>query len=240
LKKVAVNRQLTILKNEAAGKFDHHSFFPAKQGFLEEIPNSIAWKHKENDFLDYNVQYFIPHAQSTRGPKIAVADINGDGLDDFYACAASGQPGVLMVQQKNGSFIPTNTEVFAADLSGEDVDAVFFDANGDGSPDLYVANGGNQYSTGLNLQDRLYLNNGKGQFTKSAASIPTLLYNKSSVAVADFDKDGDQDIFVSVLADAKAFGIPQTSYLLINDGKGNFSEASNDIIALKDLGIVTS
>ena len=240
LKKVAVNRQLTILKNEAAGKFDHHSFFPAKQGFLEEIPNSIAWKHKENDFLDYNVQYLIPHAQSTRGPKIAVADVNGDGLDDFYACAASGQPGVLMVQQKNGSFIPTNTEVFAADLSGEDVDAVFFDANGDGSPDLYVANGGNQYSTGLNLQDRLYLNNGKGQFTKSAASIPTLLYNKSSVAVADFDKDGDQDIFVSVLADAKAFGIPQTSYLLINDGKGNFSEASNDIIALKDLGIVTS
>lgn len=240
LKNVAVNKQLVISKSGANGKFEYNNFFPAKPSLLEELPNTIAWSHKENDFLDYNVQYLIPHVQSTRGPKIAVADVNGDGLDDFYACAATGQAGMLMIQQKNGSFAAGDKEVFAEDISGEDVDAVFFDANGDGSPDLYVANGGNQYSTGTNLQDRLYINDGKGHFTKSGSSLPQLQFNKSSIAVADFDKDGDQDIFVGVLANARAFGIPQTSYLLVNDGKAGFSIASNDVIALANLGIVTS
>ena len=92
------------------------------------------WKHKENDFNDFNVQYLIPHEESTRGPKIAVADVNGDGLDDFYACGAKGQPGVMMIQQKNGTFISADTAVFNKDAICEDVDAVFFDANGDGYP----------------------------------------------------------------------------------------------------------
>ena len=240
LKNVAVNKQLTINKKDATGFFKHDDFFKPAASLFTETPNTISWVHKENDFLDYNVQYLIPHAQSTRGPKIAVSDVNGDGLDDFYACGAIGQPGALMIQQRSGLFLSVDTAVFNADALCEDVDAVFFDANGDRYPDLYVANGGNQYATGNYLQDRLYLNDGNGHFSKSTNSLPVILQNKSTVSVADFDKDGDLDIFVGVLANALAFGVPQTSYLLLNDGKGNFSLVGQNIISLTDIGIVTS
>ena len=240
LKNVAVNKQLTINKKDATGFFKHDDFFKPAASLFTETPNTISWVHKENDFLDYNVQYLIPHAQSTRGPKIAVSDVNGDGLDDFYACGAIGQPGALMIQQRSGLFLSVDTAVFNADALCEDVDAVFFDANGDRYPDLYVANGGNQYATGNYLQDRLYLNDGNGHFSKSTNSLPVILQNKSTVSVADFDKDGDLDIFVGILANALAFGVPQTSYLLLNDGKGNFSLVGQNIISLTDIGIVTS
>ena len=202
---------------------------------------SIAWKHNENDFVDYNVQYLIPHAQSTRGPKLAVADVNGDSLEDFYVCGASGQGGSLMLQQKDGNFTRANNDVFNADNKCEDVDAIFFDANGDALQDLYVVSGGNQFmSNDPALRDRLYINSGNGLFAKDSAALPPLLQNKSTVAAADIDKDGDIDIFTGVLADPLAFGVPQTSYLLVNDGKGKFSIAATDIIDLNRIGIITS
>lgn len=240
IRNVAVNKQLIVNKKNAAGTFGNDEFFEPAAPMLTETLSTIDWTHKENDFVDFNVQYLIPHAQSTRGPKITISDVNADGLDDFYACGALGQPGALMIQQKAGSFLPVDTSFFNADALHEDVDAVFFDANGDGNPDLYVASGGNQYVSGNYLQDRLYLNDGSGHFLKSAGFIPVIQQNKSSVSVADIDKDGDQDIFVGVLANAHAFGIPQTSYLLINDGKANFSIADKEMISLVDLGIVTS
>ena len=242
LKNLPANRQLTVQKKNASGRFDYNSYFKPEQQFFSLLNDkmNINWKHKENDFVDYNVQYLIPHAQSTRGPKIAVADVNADGLDDFYACGATEQPGVLMIQQKSGSFLSVDTAVFNADALSEDVDAIFFDANGDGRPDLYVASGGNQYTTQSYLQDRLYLNDGEGHFSKTVNSLPEIIQNKSSIAVADIDKDGDEDIFVGVLANAQAFGVPQTSYLLLNDSKGNFSIAGQNIISLSDIGIVTS
>ncbi len=242
LKNIATNKQLVINKNEASGFFKQEEFFKPTPGIFADISPSINlnWTHRENDFLDYNVQYLIPHSQSTRGPKLAVADVNGDGLDDLYACGAIGQPGTLMIQQRTGSFLSVDTAIFNRDAVNEDVDAVFFDANGDTHPDLYVASGGNQYSAGIYLQDRLYLNDGKGHFIKSINSLPTIIENKSSVSVADFDKDGDLDIFVGVLANAKAFGIPQTPYLLINDGKANFTIATPDIISLSNIGMITS
>src|SRR5205085_4405606 len=120
------------------------------------------WKHKENTYNDFNVQYLIPHEQSTRGPKIAIADVNGDGLQDFFVCGAKDQAGALMIQQRSGNFILSDTAVFEADKINEDVDAKFFDANGDGKPDLYVVSGGNEYSGNAPpLLDRLYMNNGK-------------------------------------------------------------------------------
>ncbi|MGZ8515995.1 MAG: FG-GAP-like repeat-containing protein, partial [Chitinophagaceae bacterium] len=240
LTKIAANKQLIISKKEATGLFQKESLFRIDTPVLSEVPGATNWAHKENDFLDYNVQYLIPHSQSTRGPKMAVADINGDGLDDFYACGAIGQPGALMVQQRNGSLPSVDTAVFNADALCEDVDAVFFDANGDGSPDLYVASGGNQYVSGNYLQDRLYLNDGKGHFSKSVNPLPTIQQNKSCVSVADIDKDGDKDIFIGVLANARAFGVPQTSYLLINDGNANFTIANQNVISLSNIGIVTT
>ena len=146
-----------------------------------------------------------------------------------------------MIQQKTGVFISAGADLFSKDAGCEDVDAVFFDADGNGSMDLYVVSGGNQY-TGNNdvLLDRLYLNDGKGKFTKSINSLPKIFANKSCVAIADADHDGDNDIFVGNLADAKAYGIPQSSFLLLNNGKGIFSPAPEQTIPLSTLGIVTS
>ena len=246
LKNITVNKQLTVSQKDAAGVFNYHIFFPEKKEILENITSQIKcnWKHKENDFNDFDVQYLIPHKESTRGPKIAVGDVNKDGLDDFYACGAKGQPGVLMIQQKDGSFKETDTALFAKFAICEDVDAVFFDANGDGYPDLLVVSGGNepQVNSPLLLQDRLYLNDGKGHFTKKKDFFVQKLYNKSCVAVADIDHDGDMDIFIGTLANTMAneFGMPVTSYLLLNDGKGKFDVATFNTIQLSDIGTVTS
>lgn len=242
LKNIQLNKLLTVFQKEAKGSFRYEDYFKPNPEYLglENNPPS-NWQHRENDFFDFNIQYLIPHGESTRGPKLAVADINGDGLDDFYACGAKGQPGVLMRQQKDGRFVSADSALFAADALCEDVDAVFFDADGNSTLDLYVVSGGNEAPiNNANLGDRLYLNDGKGNFTKAANGLPALLENKSCVSVADIDNDGDSDIFLGNLANPRAYGIPQTSYLLINDGKAHFSVATESTIALAGLGLVTS
>lgn len=239
LRNVNANQKLTISQQDASGRFNHLKFFPTATDRLTLSSAEIPWEHKENSFDDFNVQYLIPHAESTRGPKIAVADINGDGLDDIYPCAAKDQQKMVLLQRKEGKFLKADTSVFADALASEDVDALFFDANGDGFKDLYVVSGGNEYPDGSpQLADRLYINDGKGKFTRS--DLPPLLYNKSCVVNADVDGDGDQDLFVGTLANAKAYGIPQTSYLLLNDGKGKFSVAGKNVIDLEKIGMVTS
>lgn len=239
LKNVAANKQLVVQQKAASGIFSYANFFKTPYPMFIEVKDSAVWRHREADFVDYNVQYLIPHAQSTRGPKLAVGDVNGDGLDDFYACGARNQPGALMVQQKSGTFVAQDTAVFNTDKACEDVDAVFFDANGDGAKDLYVVSGGNEH-TGNHpaLLDRLYINEGHGHFKKS--ELPPLFQNKSCVAAADIERDGDTDLFVGTLADARAYGVPQTSYLLLNSGNGVFSVASQNTIALTGIGMVTS
>lgn len=241
LKNITANKQISINQKEATSVYQYTNFFKIPYSFLSKIKDkAVNWQHNENDFVDFNVQYLIPHAQSTRGPKIAVGDMNGDGLDDMYACGAKGQAGALMIQKKDGNFAAADTAVFNIDRACEDVDALFFDANGDGKQDLYVVSGGNEY-TGNNpaLQDRLYLNNGAGHFTKAASSLPAIFQNKSCVAAADADGDGDTDLFVGTLADARAYGVPQTSYLLLNDGNAQFSIAAQNIMSLAGIGTVT-
>lgn len=243
LKNIKANTQLIINKKDAGSTFIYENYFKPAPSYLTDITNlvSIKWKHAENDFVDVNMQYLIPHAQSTRGPKIAVGDINKDGLDDMYACGAKGQPGNLMLQHADGSFTSIDTALFNKDAGCEDVDAVFFDANNDGYPDLYVVSGGNEYQDGNPLlADRLYINDGKGNFSLSVNALPKILTNKSCITVADVDKDGDLDIFIGGLANARAYGLPQSSYLLLNDGKGNFTQAPASDIALNNIGIVTA
>jgi len=243
LKNIQANKPLTVSQKDAPGLFHYNVFFPKKKELFDDISSQVNcnWRHTENDFLDYNRQYLIPHLESTRGPKIAVGDVNNDGLDDFYVCGASGQPGVLMIQSKEGKFAESDTAVFNKGAASEDVDAVFFDANNDGYPDLYVVRGGNQFADhDPRLSDRLYMNGGHGHFAEAVDAIPWILTNKSCVSVADVDHDGDNDLFVGGLADATKFGYPQSSYLFLNDGKGHFKEADQSAIQLKDIGIVTS
>jgi hypothetical protein len=258
LRGLEVNKPLQVQQKAATPGFRYEAFFPQPTSPATPIPTTatrtassipedigsrlnIPWKHKEDPFNDFNYQYLLPHMESTRGPKLAVADINKDGLEDLFVCGAIGQPGCLLIQTKDGRFIPSDTAVFAATKASEGVDALFFDANSDGYPDLYVVSGGNEYADGNPaLADHLYLNDGKGHLKESPDALPKILTNKSCVAVADVNKDGFPDLFVGGLANAKQFGYPVPSYLLLNDGKGHFKTADPSIIGLQTAGIVTS
>jgi enediyne biosynthesis protein E4 len=241
-KNITSNRLLIIEQKNAEGNFVYADYFKLPKEIFSVTGDltTDSWQHKENDFNDFNYQYLIPHKESTRGPKMAVADINKDGLEDFFVCGAKDQAGALMMQLQNGKFASIDTALFGMDKICEDADAVFFDANGDDNVDLLVVSGGNEFS-GISkpLLDRLYINDGKGNFTKSP-SFPQTFENKSCVSVTDIDKDGDIDIFMGTLASPKAYGIPQTSFLLLNDGKGNFSKTPENIIPLSNIGMVTS
>jgi hypothetical protein len=241
IKSPAINQQLVVQK-QGSGLFQYDLFFGLPAPYFKDVTKEINcnWKHNENDFVDFNVQYLIPHAESTRGPKLAIADVNGDGLDDVYACGAKDQPGALLIQQSNGSFQSTNNELFAKDAGCEDVDAVFFDADGNKTLDLLVISGGNQIPQQAgDLADRLYLNDGKGNFTRKNDAFTIQYENKSCVTVADVDHDGDMDFFVGNLASPTAYGLLKSSYLYLNDGKAMFSLASVQQIDLTKVGIVT-
>lgn len=243
IKKAGINQIITAAKKEATADFTQAAFFPSAPEPLQDVTTAITcnWKHVENDFEDYNIQYLIPHKLSTRGPKVAVADVNKDGLDDFYVCGAKLQPGALMIQQKDGKFSAADTSLFNKYAIAEEVDAVFFDANGDTFPDLFIITGGNEVPQNeLALLDRLYLNDGTGKFTKAENPLSVVFENKSCVAAADVDNDGDQDLFVGNLASPVKYGMPTTSYLYLNDGKAHFTKAGDNIIPLYQLGMVTA
>ncbi len=220
-----------------------HSLHSSDNPILSDISEKLGtnFKHEEDDFFDFNDQWFIPHELSTQGPKIAVGDVNRDGLEDFFVCGAKNQAGSIFLQQKNGAFkISSDSTVFVQDKNNEDVDALFLDADRDGDLDLYVVSGGNVYSgiTPL-LNDRLYLNDGHAHFTRSKG-LPDMYENKSVVRSADVDHDGDLDLFIGGRSISKNYSKTPTSYLLLNDGKGKFSFSTEPISnSLQHLGMVT-
>ncbi|MFT3847091.1 MAG: VCBS repeat-containing protein [Lacibacter sp.] len=243
IKNIKTNQFLKISQANAKQLFVYETFFTVQKSLFADATAEIKnnWKHQENDFLDFNVQYLIPHQQSTRGPKIAVADVNGDGLDDFYVCGARGQAGALFVQNQSGKFTSTNESLFDKFKDAEDVDAVFFDANGDKFPDLLVVAGGNEVLKGeIEGLDRLFINDGKGNFTYIINPFPNQYESKSCVAYADIDKDGDNDFFIGNLAKQTAYGVAPSSYLYLNNGKSQFLLADRKTIFLQNTGMVTS
>ena len=244
LKHVVANGPLVVRRANAAPGFPLARFFPEKKHMLEDVSAEVklGWRHHENAFNDFKKQYLIPHKESTRGPKLAVADVNHDGLDDLFVCGARGQAGSLFIQRSSGQFVAVDTAVFDRNAASEGVDAVFFDANGDGYPDLYVVSGGNEARDGDPvLADHFYLNDGRGHFTECAACIPALLTNKSCVAAADVNGDGYVDLFVGGLTSAGNYGASdQACRLLLNDGHGHFTVAGTDVFAGGQRGIVTS
>jgi hypothetical protein len=243
IKKITANQQLTSKQKDAISGFDYRTYFPGKKELFTDITAQVRcnWKHKENDFTDFNVQYLIPHEESTRGPKIAVSDVNNDGLEDFYVCGAKFQPGALMIQQANGTFKATDTALFNRFAICEDVDARFFDANGDGAPDLWVVSGGNEFpANALASADRLFINDGKGNFSFSEDAFAQEYENKSCIAVADIDKDGDEDVFIGNLSDVNSYGLPKNSYFYLNNGKGKFELDNNRSLNVSKIGMVTS
>ncbi|HMC55230.1 MAG TPA: VCBS repeat-containing protein [Gemmatimonadaceae bacterium] len=201
----------------------------------------LTFAHHENEFVDFDRETLIPKMLSIEGPALAVADVNGDGLDDVYLGGAKEQGGRLFVQHQDGSFTSVNDGMFDADAICEDVGALFFDANGDGRPDLYVVSGGNEYSEGASgLQDRLYLNDGGGRFHKAEGFIPGESNSGSRVVAADYDGDGDLDLFVGGRVIPWKYGLDPESMLLRNDGTGHFTNATAALAPeLRHAGMVT-
>jgi enediyne biosynthesis protein E4 len=200
---------------------------------------SPSWKHEERPFYDWDRERLLYFQYSTEGPRLAVDDVNGDGLDDFYVCGAAGQAGALFLQTADGHFAPTAQPAFAADAAAEDVDAVLLDVDGDKDLDLYVASGSNEMeSMSPALADRLYINDGKGRFSRKKDALPLQKPFASGCArPADFDADGDMDIFVGMRLIPGQIGVPLGGFLMLNDGKGHFAPSPQ--AALKNLGLVT-
>lgn len=196
--------------------------------------------HRENAFNDFEREILLPHALSNMGPSLAVGDINDDGLDDVFVGAAKGEVSGLFRQIEGEPFVRGLSNTLALDSMCEDVGALFFDADGDGDEDLYVASGGNDYAKDASeLQDRLYINNGIGEFTKAEGALPLMISSTKVVKSADFDADGDLDLFVGGRLTPGEYPVAPRSYLLKNEN-GKFHDATAEIC--KDLmtpGMVT-
>jgi len=215
----------------------------AADRWFKEITSDISvdFVHMENEYDDFRRETLIYQMLSTEGPRTCTGDVNADGLEDFYVGGARGQPGSLLIQQGNGSFVSSGEELFEKDKDSEDTDCVFFDADGDGDLDLYVASGGNELpGTSSALADRLYLNNGRGNFLKSRQILPAGRYESTAcVRAADFDQDGVTELFVGIRLRPSLYGVPVNGYLLENDGKGNFTNVSTRIAPeLKEVGML--
>lgn len=215
----------------------------SKNILVKEAGNfGIDFTHRENTFSDFDRDPSLFHMLSTQGPHIAKGDINKDGLEDIYIGGAKGQAGALYKQTSAGTFQQTNQSLLAKDAASEDTDAIFFDADTDGDQDLYVCSGGNEFSpNSSDLIDRLYINNGKGNFSRSPQVLPSFIFESSScVTAGDYDADGDQDLFVGVRLKPLSYGDPCKGYILQNNGKGIFTDVTATVApSLKEAGMVT-
>jgi hypothetical protein len=243
LKNVAGDRMITLSQRDASGKYSYESRPVAKPMFADVTSTTgVDFKHEENAFFDYNREPLMPERLSTEGPALAVADANGDGLEDIYVGGAKWQSGRLFVQGRDGRFRDSPQPAFSADSVYEDVDAAYFDANGDGHPDLYVVSAGNEFSgNDFPLSDRLYLNDGRGGFNRAANALPPFFENGSCVVAGDFNGDGHPDLFVGSRVVARSYGLIPRSHLLQNDGSGHFTDVTLDKAKdLSDAGMVSS
>ncbi|MCG2588731.1 VCBS repeat-containing protein [Rhodohalobacter sulfatireducens] len=245
LRNIQADQTIEVLHSEASGQFDYQFFNQSKGTLLFENVTEeagIDHRHRENVFNDFDREPLMPYKLSTLGPALAVADINEDGLDDYYFGGAKDFAGQLYVQQSDGSFQLLEVDDFRFDRASEDVDALFFDATGNGLKDLYVVSGGNEY-TGASeeLLDRLYINLGEGDFRKSTNSVPEIPVNSSSVTAADFDGDGHIDLFVAGHSVPWSYGVGPQNKLLLNNGKGVFSNVISQVAPdLEVIGNITA
>ena len=241
LTQVPANRPLVLSQQDASGRWTSPQAAPP---LFHEVSaeRGVDLAHVENAFVDFEREPLMPRLLSTEGPALATGDVNGDGLDDLFLGGSVRQAARLLVQRRDGSFEPSEQAAIAADSIAEDVDAVFFDANGDRSPDLYVVSAGNQFEIpAAPMRGRLYLNDGHGRYTRDVDAIPELYDNGGCVAAGDFDGDGHVDLFLGSRSVPSRYGASPKSHLLRNDGRGRFVDVTAERApGLSDAGMITS
>lgn len=237
---VATNQLLTIDQSTATEKSIPKSTF--KPADFVAVASPIEYMHQENEFSDFDRDRLLFQMKSNEGPALAKADINGDGLEDLYFGGSKGFSGQLFLQKKGGAFAQVLSTVFDTDKLTEDVDAQFADLDGDGDHDLLVASGGTEFGLGdPNLKDRIYLNDGEGNFSKAPFSqFPVSSQSSGFIRAFDFDNDGDQDIVSGTRLTPFNYGIPGDAYLFENQGNARFKNVSKaKAPGFKGLGLLT-
>jgi len=246
--------KISIIENPEINKkhsIDRSKLVSAKPVSKNDLPpfidlapkiKGLTYVHKENDYNDFKVEVLLPQKQSTLGPCLSVGDVNLDGMDDFYVGGAKGQPGQLYFQELENGFVSSFQDAFVNDGAFEDIGSLFLDVDKDGDLDLYVSSGGggDVSEESYLLQDRLYLNDGEGKFSRSKNTLPKIMASTASVSANDWDNDGDMDLFVGGRTTPGRYPLPPDSFLLQNEN-GIFKDVTTQLAPdLRKIGMVTS
>lgn len=241
LTQVAINQRLVVVFSQAkSGRLPRKE--EAESQYFEEMTDMVSpsFRHSENEFEDFNAERLLPHRFSNLGPALAVGDVNGDGLEDFFVSGARGQAGAIFTQNQKGRFERKAQPFLDADTKYEDTGSLFFDADGDGDLDLYVVSGGNEMpANDASYQDRLYTNDGKGHFERATIALPNETDSGKVIAAHDYDSDGDLDLFVGGRVVPGRFPARPQSFILKNEG-GKFIDVTDKVApGFQNVGMVT-
>lgn len=244
------NAPIEVVYKKGLPKFDYQRFNNRKNNPLSKNSHivdltektKLDFKHKENDFVELDREPLLPHLTSTDGPALAVGDLNRDGLDDVFVGNAKWEKAGVFFQKTDGTFAKIPCPAVELDSTYEDVEALIVDINNDGFKDIIVGTGGSEFTgTSEKRQSRVYLNDGKGNFTRLADAFKDIYATVSTLQATDFNGDGFVDLFMGVRSVPNAYGDTPNSYLLQNDGKGHFTDVTPQYnVDLGKVGMVKS